>query len=338
MKAATNMARCRRRPSWGCSAALYFSQGLPFGFFTQALPVLLREQGFSLGQIGLSSLLVVPWALKFLWAPARRSLVVARVGRRKSWIVPLQLGAVVVLALLAPSAAPHSMPALMAAILLAEPARRDPGHRDRRARGRHARARGARPRQRPAGGRLPGRHDRRRRRAAHAPRSPRLGADVPGHGRADRARDACRSPPRASPLATPAAAARSRAARISSAARARRACCCCWSPTRPARRSRPACCARSSPTRASALEDIGWLLGTVGFVAGLLGALRGRRARESRSGGSSVAHRCSGCCRRSRSPDTRTWRWASRALRRSTSCLPPSTSRAAWRPPRCSPA
>ena len=29
----------------GLLASLYFAQGLPFGFFTQALPVILREQG-----------------------------------------------------------------------------------------------------------------------------------------------------------------------------------------------------------------------------------------------------------------------------------------------------
>src|SRR5687767_2389040 len=80
----------------GLLGALYFSQGLPFGFFTQSLPVVLRQQGFSLGAIGLSSLLALPWALKFLWAPA-----IDRIGTRRSWILPLQLGSVVVLLVLA---------------------------------------------------------------------------------------------------------------------------------------------------------------------------------------------------------------------------------------------
>jgi MFS transporter, PAT family, beta-lactamase induction signal transducer AmpG len=118
MKVATNVGTMSTPAKLGLLGCLYFSQGLPFGFFTQALPVLLRKQGFSLGQIGLSSLLVVPWALKFLWAPAVDRWSVARVGRRKSWIVPLQLGAVVVLALLAPSVVSRSMPVLMTAIVL----------------------------------------------------------------------------------------------------------------------------------------------------------------------------------------------------------------------------
>jgi len=49
--------------------ALYAAQGLPYGFFTQALPVLLRDAGLSLKAISATSLLFLPWALKFLWAP-----------------------------------------------------------------------------------------------------------------------------------------------------------------------------------------------------------------------------------------------------------------------------
>ena len=66
--------------------ALYMAQGLPFGFFIQALPVLLRAEGLSLPAIGLTSLLSLPWALKFLWAPlidregARRRIILAMQG------------------------------------------------------------------------------------------------------------------------------------------------------------------------------------------------------------------------------------------------------------------
>ena len=67
-------------------ANLYLAQGLPFGFFTQALPVLLRERGLSLAAIGASGLLFLPWGLKFLWAP-----LVDHTGSRKTWILSLQL-------------------------------------------------------------------------------------------------------------------------------------------------------------------------------------------------------------------------------------------------------
>ncbi|MBX2802016.1 MAG: MFS transporter [Myxococcales bacterium] len=65
--------------------SLYFSQGLPFGFFTLAVPVVLRNQGVSLEGVGASSLLLLPWALKFLWSP-----LVDRTGRRSRWILILQ--------------------------------------------------------------------------------------------------------------------------------------------------------------------------------------------------------------------------------------------------------
>ncbi|MEM9692148.1 MAG: MFS transporter [Myxococcota bacterium] len=74
----------------GLLGCLYFSQGLPYGFFTQSLPVILRREGMSLPNIGLTSLLAIPWALKFLWAPAVDRFGHRGFGRRKSWIVPLQ--------------------------------------------------------------------------------------------------------------------------------------------------------------------------------------------------------------------------------------------------------
>ena len=78
-------------------ASLYFSQGLPYGFFSSALPTLLREQGVSLGSIGLANLLALPWALKFFWAPMVDRFGSSRFGVRRSWILPLQLLAILTL-------------------------------------------------------------------------------------------------------------------------------------------------------------------------------------------------------------------------------------------------
>ncbi|MDX9724356.1 MAG: MFS transporter [Myxococcota bacterium] len=100
----------------GLLATLYFSQGLPFGFFTQALPVLMREQGYSLQAIGLSTLLALPWALKFLWAPLIDRSTQAKASKRfhkKSWILAMQLAAAVVLCVPAVSAYTESIQALM---------------------------------------------------------------------------------------------------------------------------------------------------------------------------------------------------------------------------------
>lgn len=80
--------------------SLYFSQGLPYGFFMQALPTFLRERGTSLEAIGLTSFLTLPWALKFLWAPMVDRYGSPRFGRRRSWILPLQALAIANLFLL----------------------------------------------------------------------------------------------------------------------------------------------------------------------------------------------------------------------------------------------
>jgi predicted MFS family arabinose efflux permease len=82
----------------GLLLGLYLSQGLPQGFFTQALPVLMRQQGLSLPAIGLANLLSVPWALKFLYAPLMDRHGSERYGRRRSFIVPLQLAGAALLA------------------------------------------------------------------------------------------------------------------------------------------------------------------------------------------------------------------------------------------------
>jgi RhtX/FptX family siderophore transporter len=118
MKAETSAELTSTPAKMGLLGSLYFSQGLPFGFFVQALPVMLRTRGFSLGEIGLASLLAAPWALKFVWAPVVDRHSISGIGRRKSWIVPLQLASVAILAALASSGETSSMALLMAAVLL----------------------------------------------------------------------------------------------------------------------------------------------------------------------------------------------------------------------------
>jgi MFS transporter, PAT family, beta-lactamase induction signal transducer AmpG len=69
---------------------LYLSQGLPFGFQTIALPLYLRAEGVTLTAIGLAGALSLPWMLKALWAPLVDRWSIPGMGRRKSWILPMQ--------------------------------------------------------------------------------------------------------------------------------------------------------------------------------------------------------------------------------------------------------
>lgn len=60
---------------------LYFAEGLPYGLFSDVIPVQWREQGVSLARIGALSLLGLAWTLKFLWAPA-----IDHVRRHRRWM------------------------------------------------------------------------------------------------------------------------------------------------------------------------------------------------------------------------------------------------------------
>lgn len=99
----------------GLLATLYFSQGLPFGLFTQTLPAVMRQEGLSLTLIGFSSLLAIPWGLKFLWAPWVER---ARGGQRRVWLLPLQMLSATLLFGLALADPAHSMTWLMVGVLL----------------------------------------------------------------------------------------------------------------------------------------------------------------------------------------------------------------------------
>lgn len=71
-------------------SALYFAEGLPFGFQAKALPLYLRAHEVSLTAIGFLGALSLPWVGKALWAPLVDRYGSRRFGRRKSWIVPMQ--------------------------------------------------------------------------------------------------------------------------------------------------------------------------------------------------------------------------------------------------------
>ncbi|USA53371.1 MFS transporter [Acinetobacter sp. C32I] len=80
--------------------SLYWAQGLPVGFMTHALPVILRAQGVSLAHIGGFGLLMLPWSIKIFWAAYVDRLGISRLGHYRSWIIPTQLSSVIILIVL----------------------------------------------------------------------------------------------------------------------------------------------------------------------------------------------------------------------------------------------
>ncbi|GAA5904324.1 hypothetical protein JCM8208_006836 [Rhodotorula glutinis] len=69
--------------------ALYLLQGIPVGLAFGSIPFLLRAK-LSYSQIGIFTLCTYPYSLKLLWSPVVDSIFSPKLGRRKSWIVPIQ--------------------------------------------------------------------------------------------------------------------------------------------------------------------------------------------------------------------------------------------------------
>ncbi|TFK36781.1 acetyl-coenzyme A transporter 1-domain-containing protein [Crucibulum laeve] len=68
---------------------LYLIQGVPLGLALGSVPFLLKEH-LSYSQLATFALSSYPYSLKLLWSPIVDSVFFKSVGRRKSWIVPMQ--------------------------------------------------------------------------------------------------------------------------------------------------------------------------------------------------------------------------------------------------------
>ncbi|KAF8213573.1 acetyl-coenzyme A transporter 1-domain-containing protein [Mycena galopus ATCC 62051] len=69
---------------------LYLIQGVPLGLALGSIPFILREH-LSYSQLATFALSGYPYSLKLLWSPIVDSVFFVSVGRRKSWIIPMQI-------------------------------------------------------------------------------------------------------------------------------------------------------------------------------------------------------------------------------------------------------
>jgi MFS transporter, PAT family, solute carrier family 33 (acetyl-CoA transportor), member 1 len=76
--------------NFGLLVLLYFLQGIPMGLATGSVPFLLKHH-MSYGEIGIFSLASYPYSLKLFWSPIVDAVWSPKVGRRKSWILPIQM-------------------------------------------------------------------------------------------------------------------------------------------------------------------------------------------------------------------------------------------------------
>ena len=73
--------------------ALYFAQGVPWGFMLITLPSYLSYQyQISDSDVGsLKAIILVPWSFKLIWAPLMDSFTIRSMGRRRPWIIGSEL-------------------------------------------------------------------------------------------------------------------------------------------------------------------------------------------------------------------------------------------------------
>ncbi len=97
-----------------------FSSGLPLLLATgSVLQAWLKEGGVDLGTIGLFALVGLPYTLKFLWAPLLdRYAPIAGMGRRRGWLILIQLTLILSIVGLGLTDPAHSLPGVTAAALL----------------------------------------------------------------------------------------------------------------------------------------------------------------------------------------------------------------------------
>lgn len=76
--------------NFGLLVLLYFLQGVPMGLALGSVPFLLKNH-MSYTEIGVFSLASYPYSLKLLWSPIVDAIWTPKLGRRKSWILPIQL-------------------------------------------------------------------------------------------------------------------------------------------------------------------------------------------------------------------------------------------------------
>ena len=69
---------------------LYTLQGIPLGL-AESVSYLLQEKGLTYDEQGIYDSVSWPFSLKLLWAPIVDACFIKSVGRRKTWLVPVQL-------------------------------------------------------------------------------------------------------------------------------------------------------------------------------------------------------------------------------------------------------
>ncbi len=77
-------------PKFPVLFSLYIAQSVPMSFFSTVVPVIMRQESYSLESIGLLQLVKLPWIAKFIWAPLVDNKA-RSTGQLRRWIIVSEL-------------------------------------------------------------------------------------------------------------------------------------------------------------------------------------------------------------------------------------------------------
>lgn len=93
-----SLLRVFGQPKMAALLFLGFSSGLPLFLTSRTLQAWMSKEGVDLETLGYVSLLSLPYALKFLWAPVLDRFVPPLLGRRRGWLVITQVALLLAIA------------------------------------------------------------------------------------------------------------------------------------------------------------------------------------------------------------------------------------------------
>jgi MFS transporter, PAT family, beta-lactamase induction signal transducer AmpG len=92
VKAIENLLQVFQSRKMAALLVLGFASGLPLFLTSKTLQAWMTTEGVSLSTVGAFSLVSLPYSLKFIWSPLLDLFVPPFLGRRRGWLVVIQVG------------------------------------------------------------------------------------------------------------------------------------------------------------------------------------------------------------------------------------------------------
>ncbi|MFO5475913.1 MAG: AmpG family muropeptide MFS transporter, partial [Dolichospermum sp.] len=98
MNPVKSLLRVFGSPKMAALILLGFSSGLPLFLTSKTLQAWMTVEKVDLTAIGLFSLVGVPYSFKFLWSPLLDLFTLPFLGRRRGWLIVIQIGLLIAIA------------------------------------------------------------------------------------------------------------------------------------------------------------------------------------------------------------------------------------------------